>query len=254
MQMLAPTKARRGIVSPADLSGIALWLDAHTIPGLSDGNDLVSWVNKVGAGHSFTSPVGTTAPSWHTNVQNGLAVVRFDGLLDGLLHAAPILSGQAGSIFVVARRQNSITGRLLASCDTATSTRSISASFLNARLALQQRSNDTTDDLRGDTTLAFDTWYILEIHSDGATITMRVNGVIQALTISGGANSGDWFADTADRDNVTVGFDRRLTDSTFFQGDIGEVIVCDFASGPGLDQASRYDARRYLSDRWAITI
>lgn len=66
--------------SPADLSGLTLWLKGDAITGASDGDALGSWTDSSGSGHPTTQSTGSKKPIYKTSILNGLPVVRFDGL------------------------------------------------------------------------------------------------------------------------------------------------------------------------------
>jgi hypothetical protein len=55
------------------VAGLVVWLDADAITGLSDTDTVTTWENLAET-ETYTS---TGTPTYHTNVQNGLPVVRF---------------------------------------------------------------------------------------------------------------------------------------------------------------------------------
>lgn len=79
------------------------------------------------------------------------------------------------------------------------------------RMIYQSRGAGTEDVIYGDTTINHGSNYVLEWSSNGTAIAMRANNVAQTLTVSAGANEGDWFGDIAARDNFTFGAVRRST-------------------------------------------
>jgi methionine-rich copper-binding protein CopC len=60
---------------PAGVTGLALWLDASQLTGLSDGATLNTWNEMSGLGNHATRTAG--APTYETNELNGKPVVRF---------------------------------------------------------------------------------------------------------------------------------------------------------------------------------
>jgi methionine-rich copper-binding protein CopC len=60
---------------PAGVTGLALWLDASQLTGLSDGATLNTWNEMSGLGNHATRTTG--APTYETNELNGQPVVRF---------------------------------------------------------------------------------------------------------------------------------------------------------------------------------
>ncbi len=62
--------------------------------------------------------------------------------------------------------------------------------------------------------------------SSGTAWTIYLDGQDEgALTDNGGANSGDWFADTPSRDNFTLGALKYTSTILYLTGNIGEVWV-----------------------------
>jgi hypothetical protein len=86
-----------------------------------------------------------------------------------------------------------------------------------------QCNNDQWDWLTGSTTFSENTWYHVAVVSNGTSYKLYVNGQEEGLTITGGANSGDWLGDTDKRDNITIGVFKRAALDDFFNGIIDEV-------------------------------
>ena len=56
------TSAMTGGFSPADLTGLTLWLKGDGITGASDGDLLASWADSSGSGHSVSQSTSTKKP------------------------------------------------------------------------------------------------------------------------------------------------------------------------------------------------
>jgi hypothetical protein len=95
--------------------------------------------------------------------------------------------------------------------------------YRNAKLEVAQCNNDQWDWLTGSTTFSENTWYHVAVVSNGTSYKLYVNGQEEGLTITGGANSGDWLGDTDKRDNITIGVFKRAALDDFFNGIIDEV-------------------------------
>ena len=136
-------------------------------------------------------------------------------------------SDSAGSILIWFKCTDVTTYRsIFTSSDTATA-----SSYLfifqieqtTGKLQIYQTNNDTADFITATTNVADGVWRLVSLTSSGTAWTVRLNGVVDALNVTGGANSGDWFADTPNRDSVVIGA-RTTTSTTFpFVGTIGEV-------------------------------
>jgi lysophospholipase L1-like esterase len=76
------------------------------------------------------------------------------------------------------------------------------------------------------------------------------------LTLGGtGVNNGDWFGDTANRDNVTIGGGKITAEMTFFKGLIAEIISYNTdLSTPDLTKVENYLSNKYgdLSQQMAV--
>ncbi|MFZ1618526.1 MAG: LamG domain-containing protein [Flavobacteriales bacterium] len=96
-------------------------------------------------------------------------------------------------------------------------------------LSIEQKSNgETSDILQATTALTVGAWYHLTIVSDGTAYAMYINGKPQALTITSGSNTGDWFADTtvtAPPKSVIGAAYQNGGLSTHFQGSLDEVRI-----------------------------
>lgn len=138
---------------------------------------------------------------------------------------------------------------VFASADEGTSTRywGITADGSSAGKArITQRNGDTADDLSGDSNIAAGTALLVDWRSDGATYVGNVNGVQQALTAGSGANTGDWFGDTSNRDNFTLFGLKRFSGEGSQIGPsclLTDLILCD--SVPSSDDRKRL--RRWLN-------
>ncbi len=96
------------------------------------------------------------------------------------------------------------------------------------RLAISQNNNFNTR-LDGDTSMSSTDWAHVAATSDGSTIKMYVNGVLQTITVINGSNTGQWFGTATDADTFTIGGVLRATLAGDFGGKIGEVRVYDVA-------------------------
>lgn len=85
--------------TPADLSGLQLWMDAADAATITDagGGAVSQWVDKASS-LAFTQGTGGNRPTLVPNAYNGLPTVRFDGAdwlatgTNGLLRNAPCAS------------------------------------------------------------------------------------------------------------------------------------------------------------------
>ena len=87
---------------PAGVTGLALWLDASQLTGLSDGAMLNTWNEMSGLGNHATRTTG--APTYETNELNGQPVVRFP-VGNGASFSFPRMTN-IRTVFWVMKQQN----------------------------------------------------------------------------------------------------------------------------------------------------
>ncbi|MFC1977938.1 LamG-like jellyroll fold domain-containing protein, partial [Chloroflexota bacterium] len=75
----------------------------------------------------------------------------------------------------------------------------------NGALSVRQRNSDTLDQVRGTTKTNDGKWHHAVLSSSGTAWSIILDGNEEGLVVNGGANNGDWFAETTERDNLTVG-------------------------------------------------
>jgi hypothetical protein len=101
------------------------------------------------------------------------------------------------------------------------------------------------------TALTANTYYIVEWNSSGTKYGMTINETDQGdLYMRAGTDTGDWWGDSADRVNWTIGAlkNNPSTPGSFFQGHISEIIVYDTK----LSSANRTSIQTYLNDKYSI--
>ncbi len=89
------------------------------------------------------------------------------------------------------------------------------------KIQLNQRSNDADDQIIGTTTVTDGKWHHAVFSSNGIAYSFFLDGAVEEFTVGGGTDSGDWFADTALRDNITVGVIKIDYLLNYFTGAIG---------------------------------
>jgi hypothetical protein len=144
----------------------------------------------------------------HSNAILG-DVMQFDGVDDYCKSALADFRGSDSQGTISLWYKSNIDGtaqRPFASADEATNTRYFSIVVTGTDyISVYQRDNDTLDIVRGGTTLLADKWYHVVLISNGSAYSIYLDGEAESLTVASGANNGDWFADTNNRDNVTIG-------------------------------------------------
>jgi len=100
----------------------ALWLDgsdASTLFDATTGGSLVAadgtiarWEDKSGNIRHATQPTAANRPVRKTAIQNGRDIARFDGTNDTMLGSVQVVTGNAKSVYVVAKSTNAVGNEL----------------------------------------------------------------------------------------------------------------------------------------------
>ena len=161
----------------------------------------------------------------------------FDGD-DVIAHSALDWQGSdsAGTIMVWFKTNTSATYQVLfASSDTGSTVRLLQfrTRVTSGALEIAQTNNDTGDVRTASTDITDDAWHLGAVVSSGTAYSIYLDGQDEgALADNGGANSGDWFADTPSRNNFTVGAVKHTSTALHFDGTINEVLVYNRALTP----------------------
>jgi hypothetical protein len=83
------TTAYGANVTPANYSGLFLWLDANDSTTVTaSANAISTWSDKSGGGRHFTQATAGSRPTYQTGSFNGLPSVNFDGSSDFLTYSS----------------------------------------------------------------------------------------------------------------------------------------------------------------------
>jgi hypothetical protein len=91
-----------GSFSPANVSGLAIWLKADAIIGLADGDPVTTWEDSSTNNRDATQATSASKPTYKTAIINGKPVVRFDGV-DDLMASSLSMATKPLTAFVVAK-------------------------------------------------------------------------------------------------------------------------------------------------------
>ena len=224
---------------PTSISNCVLLLRADKITGLNDGDSVATWSDESGESNDATE--ATNKPTYETNVQNSLAVVRFNGSNDKLATASSLFTGADPRSIVVAFSHSGSKPYTYAVAGQATGN-SASTWFL-----VQSRWNGVdgdpylacySNDLTGTTAVNQSFKVVMAIY-DG-TDAFTYLGATQENTGAKTLNTGDAIFRLAHSNYGAEG--------EYLAGDIGEVIVYSKA----LDAAERTLINDYLTDKWGL--
>lgn len=214
---------------------------------LSDGAAVSSWTDRVN-GRTVSQAASGNRPLFRAAGLNGRPSVQFDGVNDylGLSAANAVSNASSGCVVAVAIPLSpSANGQTIwCSSDIATIDWRLAGATLNGRLSVLQKqvvtSGDPDDVMLGNTPLTTSP-RAFEWSSNGSSYAMRINNSAEPFTVFSGANSGDWFSKTLNRDNFTIGALLRTTLYTpTFAGHVAYLGVFDSPLSAG-DRADLYD-------------
>lgn len=189
-----------------------------------------SLYDRSGNGYSSTAFGG--APSWVSGKYGkGL---EFNGTSDYVTRTTANFqsSDYAGTISAWVKLTDVADFRYIVhSADEATGNYQLSMSIqgTTGKPYIYQRNNDTADYVVGSTNVADGNWHYVVAVSDGSSYSLFVDGVAETLTAASGSNTGDWLADTPNRDNLVIGVNKRSSLGAYFKGDIDEVKIYNYA-------------------------
>jgi len=215
--------------NPLSISGCKLWLKSNV--GITkDGSDLVSaWEDQSDESNDVAQATGTNQPLWVDNVQNGLPVIRFDGV-DNYMSTAIFTGGtltQPNTIIIVVKMPSNVNTFVHDGIsDTARH------AFWNY---LDENSMYAGTYLSGTTVNSTNFLLYYEVFN-GASSLLR-KSKIQLFTGNAGTQSLTGF-----RFGAASGI------TNFSNSNIGEVLIYDSI----LSTEDRDNIETYLTDRWAV--
>jgi hypothetical protein len=227
--------------SPADISGLKLWLkadgtlwqdSARTTPASADGDPVGAWDDASGEGNHVLQTTNGLRPLLKINIVNGEPAVLFDGSDDYLDGSYAAAVPQPRTLFLVVRSANpqfTIT-------DSTSGNRNI-VQTMHDGAGHRQQMYAGTGPLTGTAGLSTTNFFLLTVKFNGASSAAWHNG---AADISGDAG------------NLSVAngprFGANVTPGQYWPGYIAEVL--DYAAE--LSAANREAVEDYLNDKYAI--
>jgi len=229
IQTAMQTRGGAAAFSPASIPGLKLWLDASQIVGLNDGDSVGTWSDTSGNANDATQATVSAKPTYKTSIQNGLPVVRFDGVDDVMTVAA--VSAQPMTFFLVGK--TSSTGRYF--FDGVSGNRFVLGDGLNGppnNMGIFAGSAiESSFTISGS---SFNLW------------TGVANGVSSSLLKNGAAFASGDVGSQGLSGGMTLG--NRYSDPGYcLNGDLAELIIYNTS----LSIANRQLVEAYLRAKWA---
>lgn len=236
--------------SPANISGLQLWLDATT--GLfdatsggsavtTDGSSVARWEDQSGNGRHFKQSTSNDRPVLKTSIQNSRNIIRFDGSND-FMQMDFAFSGITAACYFIALKIVSdppsvatksghpiefLTGQTLASHYPWTDGNIYDNTLTNSRKTVGNPSKSLTE------------FNLYNVEATSNLWTLRLNKT-QLFTTT---------TNTISISGVNLGANLSQATDYFFDGDIGEIIVYSSI----LSSSDRGRVEDYLYAKWAIT-
>ena len=237
-----------GPFDPASLPGLALWLKADAITGLSDGDPVGSWADSSSAGNDTSQTDSAKKPLYKTNILNGLPVVRFDGSNDTLDAVdADSLDIKRATFFAVLTFRGAGTGNHIWLMKNATGTGGACACGGLRYSATHKWQYDVNagsgwQDAPSNTVLNDDDWHILAATYDGSSVQLYLDGAGDGSH----AETGDIMSTTG---KLQVGgYNASFGGSEYAQCDIAEILVYDNA----MSTTDRQLVEQYLNEKYNL--
>jgi hypothetical protein len=248
------------MTDPSDIPGVVLWLDGSDVSSIfqiagyqpfgpgggvvtADGQTLGCWQDKSGNANHMNQPDSNFEPTYRTNIQNGLSIVRAIGAAndDYLYSTSSVLSQdrEVAIFYVAAVTSDESVGAVF--CNSNTSADRIVA-FVDSR-SVQKRcglytnaTGDNLADLPADIGAA--TFHQFSVIITNDTITSRLDGTAGTTEAIDGAG-----LTTNDYTRIF----NQLSNQTYLFGDLGDLIVVDGTLSAAWIQA----IEAWLKNKWA---
>lgn len=243
---------------PSSISGLIVWLASNvgtfqntalTTVAAADADPVGGWRDQSGNGNHVTQSTSTKRPLLKLAIQNGLPVLRFDGVDDfiSLVKSTLMPSPSDYSIFVVHSQNNVSAG--------AKKIGVIQTNGGNPYWEFDNRS-DITNGTRwiqrqtsvlGTSTSLFtspltdNVFYVVSMLS-GTNNVLRRNGVQHSSLLRTGQSQFD------DTTGLTIGGLSPVTGTNTLAGDVAEVII--YSSSLATPNAQQVE--NYLGSKWGI--
>ena len=225
----AGTVAANNLWTPDLLSTpMSSWLKADSLT-LNDLDSVATWTDASGHGASPAQASPTNQPKYRTGIQNGLPVVRFDGVNDSLACTFAATLNQPNTVFVVAKG-----GRDQIVLDGV-----VSPTFLRHQCYITTSGNPR---FYAGSPVAIGTVDITNLWSLWSAV---FNGASSIGLINGGSQVSANFG-TQGLGGLTLGMNGST--GNYLNGDIGEVLVFNAV----LSTADRQQVEGYLAWKWGI--
>jgi hypothetical protein len=180
----------------------ASWYDASQITGLSDGANVTQW-NDLASTNHLTQHSPSVLPTYQTNEQNGMPIVRFTENNSKLYNASgPTLTKPTTMFFVIKIRTWTQNYRLW---DSVSATPNLYAAIFNVSSPRVTIYAGTIWDTGGSSGVVLNTWQVWAVKYDGSNSSFQVNDGTPVTGDIGTGGTGSGFAIGGTGNNHTFG-------------------------------------------------
>lgn len=218
------------------------WVDCSDGSSLTLESGAASQVNDLsGNGYDVTQATASNRPTLQTAVQNGLNVLRFDGVNDYLSRVSSMAIGQNVSelVCIAIRRHTTVPAAAQQFLGTARFAMNANASGFAGGTAKRLDADSST--VASDNIVVSTSFDLHVIHANfvNNVLTVRINGTVRATaTISGSGN-------TSNTALTALYLGSNFAGSANFRGDLGELAIMH-------DSADLTRGEGYLSHKWGL--
>jgi hypothetical protein len=241
--------------APEDIVGCVACWHADDL-ALADGATVLSWTDRKN-GLVLAKYAAQNAPTLDLDGLGGQPAVNSAGQFLELVGANPVSTALSGHVFAVVQFQLLPSGARsiwastnLSGTNDTTYLKGVVQS--TGGIGVQQNAAGVgTDHVRSTTPPSLTTPYLVELASNGSAYELRQNNTVQTNSVVTGADTGDWFGDSAGRGNFSV-FGSRTTGavSSLSSHRLAMLLVVDGAISGG----DRAGLNAYVATKYGITL
>jgi hypothetical protein len=170
--------------------------------------------------HNLVNPAATNQPTYSASDANfnGNPSLSYDGVDDYLTKSVSNYRGSdtTGIITAVFNLNDDTAGQnnfLFTSANSTINTEFLSIQYQDKKLQIALvSSGSVVYSLEYAVTLNLNQSYVASVFSNGSTVKLCLDGVIQTFTVSSGANAGEWL-DVPTTNNISIGARARTSNN-----------------------------------------
>ena len=232
------------VLSPTDITGLTLWLDANDPNGngsqLSDGVGVSLWSDKSGNNHDLSQYVSSYKPTYIASMLNNKPVFRFDGgdyLRTQSLIGSALFSSNESHIFVVIKQQLSSSAEVLFSWQSAEPSNRVGNEFEASKIRFDF-GNDSTGKVEYNSYTPDPSFHVVEYVRTDSNVQKIIEDSIDLVS----ATRSQSLNTSAYSPFYLGGYAVNYK----FSGDVAEVLIYKEA----LSETDQANVRNYLQSKW----